>query len=384
MRRLLVWMVAAVALTGCKGSRVASPLDPFSRTRIEPARTGWIMGQPAADPYYSGTRQATLPKSTSPTSGSGAAVPSSNPGTGTRYVPPGGHDYRGASVEKPRSPSFTAPGDRIAIPLAARNGPDPVHRFASRSGSDTPSGREKNDVNPLSTAAAATPSAVATAESLPSHPDRTGLEPAGFGAGGTPADEERIVRTINPLPDGSAKLPYRRSPAGPPSTEGEPRRLVLPERVINIMDLPKAGPASTSRSPAASGGVRLASATEEPDRKRADNTTIGGTIQPFTGGSKVESFSPRARFGYDPEYRWLKGRLEYSQSDRRWKLRYIPIDGATDDFGGSVVLSNTSLLSGYEGGQFVEVHGSLGRAAQDNDRSYAPEFKIERIERLGS
>jgi hypothetical protein len=76
--------------------------------------------------------------------------------------------------------------------------------------------------------------------------------------------------------------------------------------------------------------------------------------------------------------------LEYSEIDRRWKLRYIPIDGATDEFGGSVLLSNASQLSGYERGQFVEVHGTLGRAREDENRGYAPEFEIHQIRRLGT
>ena len=80
----------------------------------------------------------------------------------------------------------------------------------------------------------------------------------------------------------------------------------------------------------------------------------------------------------------MRGRLEYSEIDRRWKLRYIPIDGATDEFGGSVVLSDAARLAGYERGQFVEVHGNLGRPAADEDRGYAPEFQIREVKRLGT
>ena len=95
------------------------------------------------------------------------------------------------------------------------------------------------------------------------------------------------------------------------------------------------------------------------------------------------SSSVRARYAHDPQYRWLRGRLEYSHIARRWKLRYIPIDGATDDFGGSVVLSDTTLLSGYERGQLVEVRGKLGSMAPD-DHSYAPDYEIHHIKRLAN
>ena len=149
------------------------------------------------------------------------------------------------------------------------------------------------------------------------------------------------------------------------------------------MDLPPAGSTSGTQSAAGSGGVRLASGTEELSGSVARTTPLRRGSTTTTGGDRVDSFSPRARYAHDPEYGWLKGKLEYSQIDRCWKLRYIPIDGTTDQFGGSVVLSDTSLLGGYERGDFVEVHGTLGRTASDH-QGYAPNFEIRQIERLGS
>jgi hypothetical protein len=97
---------------------------------------------------------------------------------------------------------------------------------------------------------------------------------------------------------------------------------------------------------------------------------------------KPEVFEPTSRYDYDPQYKWIRGRLEYSQIARQWKLRYIPIDGETDQFGGSVILSDTSLLSGYERGDFVEVHGQL-ESASPTDSEYSPEYRISQIKRLG-
>jgi hypothetical protein len=75
--------------------------------------------------------------------------------------------------------------------------------------------------------------------------------------------------------------------------------------------------------------------------------------------------------------------LEYSESERHWKLRYIPIDGATDGFGGSVILADTPLLSGYERGDFVEVAGKLASTSPDK-RGYAPKYQVSQLKRLAN
>jgi hypothetical protein len=87
-----------------------------------------------------------------------------------------------------------------------------------------------------------------------------------------------------------------------------------------------------------------------------------------------------ARYGHDPQYTWLKGRLEQSQVDRRWKLRYIPIDGATDSYGGSVVLDGPQT-AGLKPQEFVMVRGQLAARPQVAG-TYAPVYNIEQIEPL--
>ena len=377
MRRLLAWLAAVVVLTGCTGSGAKNPLDPFSRTQIEPPRTGWIMGQPVADPYYSGTRQAAVPKSTFPTAGSGTA-PTTTPRTGNRFEPPGGYNLKSASTESTSTPTPTGPGDRIAIPLAARKAPDRTEGLAgSRSGSRAWSVPARGDVNTSPSTVAATSSAVAAIGSAASALDPTSPMPATSGGSNMLAGRERIVRTIEPRPSGSAGSPHGGSRGGTvTSAEREPRP------AVDIMDLPPAGSTSRRRSSAQSSGIRLVSATEELGASSSARSPVGSISTTTTGGIGVDSSSSRARYGYDPQYRWLRGRLEYSGIDHRWKLRYIPVEGTTDDYGGSVVLSDVSRLSGYERGEFVEVRGALGNPAED-DLGYAPEFQIHQIERLG-
>ncbi len=91
-------------------------------------------------------------------------------------------------------------------------------------------------------------------------------------------------------------------------------------------------------------------------------------------------FTPQPNYGHDPDYKFLRGKLEYSQIDRRWKLRYIPIDGRTDRYGGSVVLPDTSLLSGCERGDFIEVRGQIGR--HDPKKGFAPTYQADEVKRL--
>jgi len=135
------------------------------------------------------------------------------------------------------------------------------------------------------------------------------------------------------------------------------------------MDLPPAG--SSTSAPRRDPGFRLASGTDSMESSATR-----------TDSPKTEAFALAARYGHDPSYAWLRGKLEYSQIDRRWKLRYIPIDGETDDFGGSVVLDNPSLLEGCERGDFVEIRGTLDTTSSD-ENGYAPLYKVAKLKKLG-
>lgn len=89
----------------------------------------------------------------------------------------------------------------------------------------------------------------------------------------------------------------------------------------------------------------------------------------------------RQRYGYASDYRWLRGRLEHSQAADQWKLRYIPIDGETDDYGGSVILANPVVLGEYAAGDFVHVEGAHVED-QGGDLSFAPVYRIQQIRPL--
>ncbi len=93
--------------------------------------------------------------------------------------------------------------------------------------------------------------------------------------------------------------------------------------------------------------------------------------------------SSSQRYDFLRDYSTLRGRLEYSEIRDQWKLRYIPIDGKTDEFGGSVVLGDKDLLESYEPGDYVVVEGRMGNTRSRSGLGYAPKYDVSRIHRQG-
>jgi hypothetical protein len=95
----------------------------------------------------------------------------------------------------------------------------------------------------------------------------------------------------------------------------------------------------------------------------------------------LRTAAPVSHYGFSHDYRWLKGQLEYSAAQRQWKLRYIPIDGQTDRYGGSVVLESVPALSNYRNGDFIQVQGVV-RGQDTASSPYAAAYRISRLARL--
>jgi hypothetical protein len=92
------------------------------------------------------------------------------------------------------------------------------------------------------------------------------------------------------------------------------------------------------------------------------------------------SASTRPEYAFTPDYTALSGRLEYSRTSKQWKLRYIPIDGKTDAYGGSVVLPNSPELAAFKSGDRVAVRGRL--AGGPSAGSFSPLYQLEHVERM--
>jgi hypothetical protein len=129
--------------------------------------------------------------------------------------------------------------------------------------------------------------------------------------------------------------------------------------VPEITDLPPvAGTTDGEKSPGTGSSAKSAAAEPTPVNLPADR--------------------PGASYGYDPDYKTLRGKLEYSVASRRWKLIYLPPDGPIDEFGGSVVLPDANQLAGFEAGDYVTASGTFSAPTAAVG---APMFAIQRIKR---
>ncbi len=112
----------------------------------------------------------------------------------------------------------------------------------------------------------------------------------------------------------------------------------------------------------------------------------GSGVQPVsysrvvTEANSDASATSRGSYDYDANYSWLRGQLDYSQSERRWKLRYIPITGETDNFGGSVILTGQNF-DAFRSGEFVTVQGQLDDQEVEKG-GFAPLYHVQQIMRV--
>ncbi len=115
-----------------------------------------------------------------------------------------------------------------------------------------------------------------------------------------------------------------------------------------------------------------------PHRGVAKIVTTETVASPEVTTVAFQAASPLVRHGYDEGYQRLRGRLERSQATGQWKLRYIPIDGTTDDYGGSVSISNPDVLTQFDPGDFVTIEGRVIDDAQSSG-SFAPSYRVDQI-----
>jgi len=309
--------IAVVLLAGCRNGNPPGPVDPFFGRTRIEAPATGAVTCPTVAPPYS-------------------------PAAPQMTLPPGMGPVPGANVVKHPTESFASSqsGRPITIPAEARKTPekrDVITRLAAKD--------------------------IKTSEGPAKVPEPASVSPA------------RVYQTLGPRPKDLADAPRGRAASGTSTNASQSRESpTMAGRAVDIMDLPAAG---TTQPRAQTGGadvIRLVSAEEEiQDASAAPSASAAPAATPAA--------SHQALYGYDPQYRWLRGRLEYSEANHHWKLRYIPIDGVTDDFGGSVILSNTAALSGYERGDSVEVHGTL-KSANSEKRDYSPQFEVRQIKRV--
>ncbi len=416
MKRLLAWATAALVFSG--GCNQCRPLtDPFfGNTQVPPPGTGSISGQ-AVDPYYQPAPAGTAPSTfapgvvpsngapsysgaaaggygapgatTAPLSGSpitpatpysGTTVPNAGAASSGGYSPPSSanNNYTApyqtpgtyTNPTRPSSPQYTPPQNTAPQNTAPQN-VTPQYTPPQY----TPPGGTFNFRNGANSGASTAPASGSVATLTPT-PAGTQLAARDLGAA-TLAGRQRVVRVIQPRAAVASSSPTSSATqqgAVPTPASRQPLQTGQP---IDISELPQPQRATATRGaqsgPRQDSGFRLVSAEED------DSAT--GQVKPAVATTTVSASSSRtARYSRADDYSWLHGRLEYSQTQQQWKLRYIPIDGDTDNYGGSVVLSDPKLLSGYERGDFVEVCGHIGK--REASSNFAPPYDVVEIRRL--
>lgn len=330
MKRL-VFLLAVAACTGCQTSAPTGPIaNPFlGRSTVPPPGTN--APPPASAPYY----------------GNGQMLPPAVSG-GAPLTPPGSnYGFQGATVDQS---SKWRPGGELAENRDSEAPPFKSNANGSTQGTD--------DLATEQTAPASEAPAVIRASA------------------------EEPVRTEDPKP----------APGDSTSTSGSQHsviRIVEPaESTAAMAEMNSVGDGETKWEQQASGQSETTA-----DDQRASASGPSASFAGFRGSpvedspanqSSPEQMSDSDRYGYASNYRRLRGRLEYSNIDRAWKLRYIPvggIDGDNDEYGGSVVLPDVPELARFELGDFVEVEGApLPRDAGDS--GFAPQYDLRSIAAL--
>ncbi len=244
----------------------------------------------------------------------------------------------------------------------------------------------------------------------------------------SPADDETQLATSTSDSDrpsntrGSVLTKKVQRSSTPPAPaiaweESEPS-IVVPSDVeslerASVLQRPKPATGSVlvrSSTPAATparGSVIVPAGHDEPAEAPTIPNTVAhskersridiATLPPSTGDAKPSTaqqnkaqqnkaqfravqIMPPAKYGHAEDYSWLKGKLEYSAARKQWKLRYVPLDGNTDEYGGSVVLNEVDS-SQYSDGDFVAVRGWLGeRDAEASD--YSTSYHVQKMKSM--
>jgi len=354
-------LLAALLLAGC---RTAQPTaNPFLRTTVAPPATGQGAVVVPGEPYAASAPVVTTPAAPAATAppivapAPGAAQPLIAPPVGPqrdKYSPPGG-SYIFHQSSNDRSRKADAVDEQVVLTAAA----------------GAPS--EKSTVEFADARSHAASGAIKRAVFQDSRLEST----AGEGERAEPASETSAVRFVGESPSRVAASGdrARRKPSG----SGNPTlRLTagdsgpsVDSRFRDARDEPREP--SSARLVAGSAEVDASTTAEFVEHSRARRTLVQTAFQP--GNSRASA----SDYAHSPDYRELRGRLEYSQSLRQWKLRYIPIDGQTDAYGGSVVLADSPALAQYQPGDLVAARGSV-TSEPTGAAGFSPRYQLMAIE----
>jgi hypothetical protein len=364
MDRIAWLLIAAGMLAGCQPQ---VPLEnPFMpQTTVPPPGTAGTAGAPLYTPPPMQLAPSTTPSAMpaapttiapAPAATMPGTLPTTPPATQTPYYPPGGtFDFRQGSTERP--------GKAV---LAAES--DPMPETAA-----------------LEVATAAPPKAQAAVNNSE--------EPELFAALTQPQNafsRDRVTRWNQAAGAGDAAEEFSAPAANVDSVAAaEPRSV----STIRVVEAPRAGADMSGRwSPSreeTSNRLAASSAAEPSTTPHLQTAAHANTAAAAASGIALAAYhepaaipataaSSRGEYGHSTDYQRLSGSLEYSHATRQWKLRYIPIDGQTDAYGGSVVIADGAALEGFRPGEFVTVEGEIVSEKTASSR-FAPKYQVRRV-----
>ena len=336
-----LWSALALVMLGCQSSQPVT--DPFMRTRVPPPGTGEVGPVPVGT-YGSGPPVSTVPPVNS---------------AGTPYAPPGGNFNYGGTGLSPVTPPGSAPPP-ASIPA-------------------TPYG---NSAPPTYQAPATPPPAAAPQYAPPA----SNWAPTSSLNGPPTTSMQSRETLMRPLSETTRAGALAYAATDMPLDEGAAPGELGISPTDNLSKMPATGPLQSSPSMREIEPVSYMVPEGAPLRTAAGGSSGGSIVEtsrtatgrPATGAGPADR---GATYGFDRNYAWLQGQLEYAQATQQWKVRYVPIDGPTDRFGGSVVLTPSSALAAFKAGDYVSVKGRLNNSTPQQG-SYAPLYEIASIDRL--
>jgi len=338
-----IWALCLVAVhSGCR-TPSASLTNPFlAPDRVPPPATRTLIPG-TARPYYPGDPTPNSPAVVSP-----GTLPTYAP-PGTPVVPPGNWNkapqpypgtsmqndrptagVRHASIEGPLGPIVSAGEEAIRIQTDQRD-----LRFAESSPNVLTATGQLGNHSPVSSS---TPNL------------------------GQPPRQSGFSSPVTPTANYTAELVNYQVPISDP----RPVRL----RALPAGQLPTNG---GTVSPVTRDGFR----PQGSSRNRSVSRPVSPSNSSSGSGTRNEVAS---RFGFDSNYKWLRGRLEHAESADQWQLRYIPIQESPDQFGGRVLIANPQVLSGLRPDDHVQLRGQL-HPRGDSSRSFAPIYTVSVVQR---
>jgi hypothetical protein len=406
LRPVLAFVICTI-LAGCQSQSG----NPFMRTTVPPPATG--AGSPT-DPYYNNTGNGTPAAAAAGPSAVPASTPKAPvvPPPEKRFTTPGGINLPLGSVNHHKAVEPSA-GELRASPTAlARTLAKPKPDTASEESVTLASAEQADDL----VEAAINEDAVETDgedDDSVTQPTRIAasepIKPASSNEPEIPEfadeanhDEEAELAThvqaVDPQPNALGTLRFASASEPAVDTSDDPN--ISNQTASNQVDGAATAIAST-------GGLRVA-ADSEPETSPSDATSVtepvgsprfyydrhrGGAAESRLSGRRGTSNNQAhgtegepasagsTNYAYHADYQWLKGKLEYSPASRRWKLRYIPLDGNTDGFGGSVILGNPPQLTGFNPGDWVLVRGQVTADPADAG-GFSPPYELASVERV--